>query len=260
MTSLPSIFVSHGAPTILLAASPAREFLARLGATVPRPTAILVASAHWQSNRFRLTDGVAPGTIHDFYGFPAELSEIVYPASGSPQLARDAHALLEAAGLSATLDERRGYDHGVWVPLRLGYPAADIPVVCLSLTLNGGPDIHMRAGRALAPLRERGVLIVGSGGLTHNLHELDWDHPDAPPAAWAEAFRTWAFDAITADRRDLLLAYRTMAPDAQRNHPTDEHLMPLFVALGAATPGTPGRRTHASMAFASLSMDAYAFD
>lgn len=260
MSRLPSIFVSHGAPTVLLGSSPARQFLAGLGSMVPRPKAILVASAHWQSNRLRLTDAAAPGTIHDFYGFPRELSEIVYPAPGSPQLARDALALFDAAGLPATLDDRRGFDHGVWVPLRLGYPVADIPVVCMSLVLEGGPDIHLRAGQALAPLRNQGVLIVGSGGLTHNLHELDWHHPDAPPVDWAETFRAWAYDAITADRRDQLVAYRTTAPDAARNHPTDEHLMPLFVALGAGTAGTPGRRIHASMAFGSLSMDAYAFD
>jgi 4,5-DOPA dioxygenase extradiol len=198
-----------------------------------------------------------PQTIHDFSGFPRALYQLAYPAPGAPELAQRAVGLLAQAGIDAALDNSWGLDHGAWVPLMLMYPAADIPVLQIALQPQRGPDHHFELGRALAPLRDEGVLILGSGGATHNLRELG--APDSPPPAWAVEFSAWLNDTITAGQTDALLNYRRLAPHAARNHPTEEHLLPLFVAAGAASTGR-GRQVHTSTTYGSLMMDAYAFD
>ncbi|MGO9483939.1 MAG: DODA-type extradiol aromatic ring-opening family dioxygenase [Rhodomicrobium sp.] len=256
----PSLFVSHGSPLILIEESAAREFLAGLGNTLGKPNSILVVTAHWETAEPALNAVEVNETIHDFGGFPAQLYAMKYPAPGSPALAERAAALLGQAGLAARIDTRRGLDHGAWVPLMLAYPAADIPVVQLSVQPRLGPAHHLALGRALAPLREEGVLIVGSGSFTHNLHEFFRD-PGASGSEpeWVTAFSDWFALALAENRLDDLLRYRELAPYAERNHPTDEHLLPLYAALGAAGGKARAERIHASSAAAVLRLDAYAF-
>jgi 4,5-DOPA dioxygenase extradiol len=257
---LPSLFLSHGAPTLLLDDSPARHFLAELAAGMPRPSAIVVASAHWEAPEARVTAAARPATIHDFGGFPAELYRHRYPAPGEPRLAAEIVAALTAAGIPSALEPERGLDHGAWVPLALIYPAADIPVLQVAIDPAAGPAWHVRLGRALRPFRGRGVLVIGSGSLTHNLGELRWAAGDEDPPRWVSEFTDWMAEAVAAGRTEELLDYRRRAPHAARNHPTDEHLLPLFVALGAGSDGGACRRLHASHSFGVLAMDAYAFD
>jgi 4,5-DOPA dioxygenase extradiol len=257
--ALPSLFLSHGSPMILIEDGPARQFLTELGRSLPHPEAILVASAHWEEPTPRLAAARRPATIHDFGGFPPELYRISYRAAGAPAMAERALALLRRAGLPAAIDEARGLDHGVWVPLSLMYPDASCPVVALSLLAGQGPLAHLRLGEAVAPLREQGVLIVGSGSLTHSLDDIQRGAPDSPAADWVASFQDWMFDAISRGDREALLEYRRLAPAAARNHPTEEHLMPLFVALGAAGPEANAARLHASVTYGALAMDTYAF-
>jgi len=248
----PSLFVSHGSPMLALdAANPAHAFLKNLGSALPRPKAILVVSAHWDTAAPRITGAEHLDTIHDFYGFPAPLYELRYPAPGSHDLAKEVAHLLEPA---AGVDLARGLDHGAWVPLLLMYPQHDIPVLQLSLQTSLGPAHHLKIGEALAPLREQGVLIIGSGGATHNLRE--YFHPAGDQQPY-EDFAAWLHEVLTRRDRDALLDYRRRAPQAAHNHPTEEHFLPLFVALGAG--GAQAKRLHHSFD-RTLCMDAYIFD
>lgn len=259
MARFPALFVSHGPPTIVTDDSPARHFLAALGAELGRPEAVLAVSAHWESAAPTVSTAPRPATIHDFYGFPPALYEMVYPAPGAPEVAERAAALLEAAGLAAGRDPARGLDHGAWTPLALLYPEADVPVAQLSIQTPRGPGHHHRVGAALRALADEGVLILGSGNLTHNLGALRGDPPDAPAPPWVAEFAEWMAAAIAAGRLEELLDYRRRAPHGARNHPSEDHLLPLFTALGAGTPGTPGERLHASTLYGVLAMDAYLF-
>ena len=255
---LPALFVSHGAPTLPLETGhPTHAFLRGLGATLPRPEAILVISAHWDTHAPTLTASVHPGTIHDFYGFPPELYAMRYAAPGAPALADETAGLLRAAGLPAQLDGERGLDHGAWVPLLLMYPAADIPVLQLSLQTRAGPEHHLKLGEALRPLRGRGVLLLASGGATHNLREFFRPQP-GQDESYVQAFSDWLQHTLARGDRESLVHYRDRAPQAVRAHPTEEHFLPLLVAAGAAD--TPGERIHTALTGASLSMDAYRFD
>ncbi len=174
---LPSLFISHGSPMLALEPGASGPALARLAAELPRPRAVLVVSAHWESQRLLLTAGEYPATWHDFGGFPAALYAVQYPAPGAPQLAAEVAQQLVDAGLPAELDAQRPFDHGAWVPLSLMYPQADIPMLQLSLPSRLGPELQTRVGRALAGLRAHGILLIGSGSITHNLGELDWRAP-----------------------------------------------------------------------------------
>jgi len=257
---LPSLFVSHGAPTFPLTDVPARRFLERLSGELPKkPRAVLVVSAHWETREPVVNAVAVNDTIHDFYGFPRELYEMTYPAPGSPGLAARVRDLLAAGGVAASVDHQRGLDHGAWVPLRLLYPAADIPVVQLSVQTQLGPEYHLRIGHLLAPLRAEGVLIVGSGSFTHDLSSFrDYAHAlQAPEPEWVTGFADWMDTALTEGRVSDLLAYRSKAPYAARNHPTEEHLLPLFVAIGAG--GEQARRLHTSTLHGILRMDVYGF-
>lgn len=256
---VPTVFVSHGSPMMALTDSPARDFLRGLGRELGRPSAILVASAHWETRIPAFNSVVRNETIHDFYGFPPELFAMRYEPPGAPALAAEAAALLERAGLPSGIDTARGLDHGAWVPLILMYPQADIPVFQVGIQSQMGPEHHMRVGRALAPLREKNVLILGSGSFTHNLATLRRDAVDGPQPADVVAFSDWFDAAITEGRTDDLVHYRSRAPYAVRHHPTDEHLLPLFVPLGAAGEHATAERLHSSAMYSSLRMDAYAF-
>jgi 4,5-DOPA dioxygenase extradiol len=262
---LPSLFVSHGSPTLPLTDAPARRFLETLGRDIVarhgRPEAILVASAHWETASPQISAPAVHDTIHDFYGFPPALYEMRYPALGAPDLAARAASLLAAAGLPAGIDPARGLDHGAWVPLRLMFPDADIKVAQLSLQTHLGPAHHLRLGAALAPLRGEGVLILGSGSFTHDLSEFRNYRGvlNAAEPAWVTNFAAW-FDAALAERRiEDLVGYRRLAPFAVKNHPTDEHLLPLYVAMGAGGEGASATHLHASATHGILRMDVYAF-
>lgn len=252
---LPTLFISHGAPDVVLRETPARAFLAGLAATLPRPRAIVVASAHWEAAVPTVESGARPATIHDFGGFPDEMYHLRYPASGEPVLAARLVSLLKSAGFAAQAQER-GFDHGVWTPLLLAWPSADIPVVPVSLVHGGDGKVHQRLGAALAPLRHEGVLVIGSGSAVHNLRELA---PGRPPAPWAVAFDDWLVARCEAGDGDALSHWRERAPDARRAHPTAEHFTPLLVALGAAGDGARGRILHRSWDYGSLAMTAVAF-
>ena len=250
---LPSLFISHGSPMLALDASnPAHGFLKNLGQSLGRPEAILIISAHWDTPALRITGAVHLDTIHDFQGFPEPLYTLRYSAPGNYALAKQVAALFNPA---ATVDLIRGLDHGAWVPLLLMYPQHNIPVLQLSLQTSLGPAHHLEIGAALAPLRQQGLLIIGSGGATHNLREY-FHSSDAGHEAY-EAFVAWLHTTLSRGDREALLDYRRRAPQAARCHPTEEHFLPLFAALGSG--GTKARRLHASFD-RTLAMDAYAFE
>lgn len=251
MSGLPALFISHGAPDLLLQDLPASRFLRRLAAALPPPRAIVVASAHWTTAEVAVEAGAAPATIHDFSGFAPELYAQRYAAPGDPALAQDLVVRLGAAGIAAA-SAARGFDHGVWAPLAMLYPAADIPVVALSVQPRRDAAHHLAVGAALAGLRSEGVLVIGSGAMTHNLGELIPDADQAP--AWVAAFDEWAATADAASLTD----WRRRGPQAARNHPTPEHFLPLLVAMGAGG-GQPGRLLHRSTTWGVLRMTMLAF-
>ena len=253
---LPALFLSHGSPMMALTDSPSRDFLRGLGKTLGQPSAILIASAHWETQVPAFNSVARNETIHDFYGFPPALFAMRYEPPGDPALAAKAAGLLTAAGWPNGIDPKRGLDHGAWVPLSLMYPDADIPVVQVSIQPDLDPAHHWRLGQLLAPLRQDNVLIIGSGSFTHNLGLLRRDAVDGPQPPDVTAFSDWFDAAITGQRTDDLLDYRSKAPYAVRQHPTDEHLLPLYVAMGA---GGAGERLHTSAMYSALRMDAYAF-
>ncbi|NBA98545.1 class III extradiol ring-cleavage dioxygenase [Pseudomonas sp. R5(2019)] len=254
---LPSLFISHGSPMLALEPGASGPALARLAAELPRPKAIVVVSAHWESRGLLVSSHPNPRTWHDFGGFPRELYTVQYPAPGNPALAVQVVEQLAKAGLQAQLDPERPFDHGVWVPLSLMYPQADIPIVQVSLPSQAGPQLQQQVGRALASLREHGILLIGSGSITHNLGELDWRAAPEVVQPWAQAFRDWMVDKLAANDESALLDYRRQAPSAVRNHPSDEHLLPLFFARGA---GNRFSLEHQGFTLGALGMDIYRFD
>lgn len=256
---LPSLFLSHGSPMLAVQDSPAGRFLDRLGADLPRPRAIVVASAHFMATSPAIGAAAHPATVHDFGGFPRELYSIQYPAVGDPALAAEVARRLATAGFPPLVSTTHGIDHGVWVPLRRMYPQADIPVVPLSVNPAADAAHHFGVGRALAGLRAEGILVVGSGGFVHNLGDLDWRHPHGPMPPWAAAFTGWMRQRLAERDIRSLLDWERQAPHARHAHPTIEHLMPLFVALGAAGDGATARSLHASHEYGSLALDAFAF-
>jgi 4,5-DOPA dioxygenase extradiol len=254
----PAVFVSHGAPTLALEQHSTVEFLKRLGGELGRPESILCVSAHWNTEVPAVSGVERPETIHDFGGFSDELYQMRYPAPGAPHLAGRVRELLGEAGLACTVSPTRGLDHGAWVPLKLIYPEANVPVTQLSVQPLLGPEHHFQMGRALAPLREEGVLILATGSATHNLSRIG--RGEVPPG-WASELDEWLFRKIADGAVEELFAYRKLAPHAEVAHPTDEHLLPLFVAMGAGAgaSATRGRRLHRGWTWGSLSMAAYDF-
>jgi 4,5-DOPA dioxygenase extradiol len=259
MEPLPTLFLSHGSPMHALEPGPVGRVWSGLARALPRPRALVIASAHWETNVPMLTAGERPETIHDFYGFPEPLYRIRYRAAGAPAIAARALALLEQAGFTAALNGCRGLDHGAWSPLLYMYPEADIPVVQVSLQTELGPRHHLELGRALRPLANEGVLVIGSGHMTHNLRDRMM-FSDERPAAYARAFQDWACERIEAHDLDTLAEYRALAPHAVRSHPTDEHFLPLYVALGAAQPEYRATRLYDGIDGGVLAMDAFRFD
>lgn len=258
MSILPTLFVSHGAPTFALEPGEAGRQLRKAAENLPTPRAILIASPHWMSSRLLLTTTAQPETIHDFGGFPEALYELRYPAPGAPDCARRAIELLDAAGFPAGEDPQRGLDHGAWVPLMHLFPDATIPVVQISLRPRESARYFFDLGRALEPLRRDGVLVIGSGSMTHNLYEFRGPRETVEP--YVTAFTTWIADTLAAGDVEALLDYRRRAPHAERAHPTDEHLVPLMFALGAAGEAATIRRfAERDVRYGMLAMDSYAF-
>ncbi|KAA8701204.1 DODA-type extradiol aromatic ring-opening family dioxygenase [Pseudomonas proteolytica] len=254
---LPSLFISHGSPMLALQPGASGPALERLAGALPRPKAIVVMSAHWESHELLVSGSPAPETWHDFGGFPRELFAVQYPAPGNPALARQIIELLAADGLEPRLDNQRPFDHGTWVPLSLMYPAADIPVVQVSLPSHMGPALQTRIGQALGSLRTEGVLLIGSGSITHNLGELDWRAGPESIEPWAREFRDWVVDKLSTQDEAALHDYRQQAPYAVRSHPSDEHLLPLYFARGA---GGQFSVAHQGFTLGALGMDIYRFD
>ncbi|MFC7418372.1 DODA-type extradiol aromatic ring-opening family dioxygenase [Iodobacter arcticus] len=254
----PSFYISHGSPMLALDAGKAGLAWQALVADLPKPKAILMVSAHWGSLRPAVGAASQPETIHDFGGFPAALFELQYPAPGAPWLAEKVAAVLEAAGLPVAIHPSRGLDHGAWVPLRVMYPDADVPVVQLSIQPRQGPEHHYRLGQALAGLQQEGVMIIGSGSLTHNLYEVMGDITEGDPRvpAYVPAFQAWMNEKLLANDINALLDYRRQAPEASRAHPTDEHLLPIFVVMGVAQGGKV-ERSHSGITGGVLAMDVY---
>ena len=255
----PVLFISHGSPTFALEPGLAGPALSALGRRLPRPRAVLVVSPHWMTREPRVATTPRPQTIHDFGGFPPALYQLQYPAAGAPDVAQRAIECLRAAGWAADADAQWGLDHGAWVPLMHLLPQADVPVFQVSLPARLDGAGAYAYGQALAPLADEGVLIVGSGSLTHNLYEVRFDAPDAAAESYAVGFADWIADTLQAHDHERLQQTMHLAPHAQRAHPTTEHLWPLLVAAGAAGAGQPVTRIDGGMTHGVLSMDAFVF-
>jgi 4,5-DOPA dioxygenase extradiol len=232
---LPAIFFGHGNPMNAVASNGYTEAWGRMGQETPRPKAILSISAHWFVPETGVTISTAPKTIHDFGGFPPELYQVQYPAPGDPALARRVQKLLSP--LDVTLDNSWALDHGTWSVLRHVYPAADIPVVQLSIDETKAASFHFEVGKKLAPLRDEGVLIVGSGNLVHNLHTYAWGRHPRDPYDWAVRFEIAAKEMILAGDLKPLVNYETLGTDAALSIPTPDHYLPLLYVLAAGQRG-----------------------
>ena len=252
----PSIFISHGAPTELIQKGPWQLAVETIGRE-HAPRAVLVMSAHWKSPQ-GFDVGYCPKfeTIHDFSGFPEELSKFKYPAKGERDLAEQCVELLRGASIKTKLETTRGLDHGVYVPLHHMWPKANIPVIPIAIYSKATPQEIFRVGEILAPLRNDDVMVIGSGGLVHNLGQLDWQNPaDSSPEPWARSFQSWAFDVLQKRDFGALCDFKEQAPDAAKAHPTWEHLAPLFFVAGAASAwGEDFREIYTDWTYGSLSM------
>lgn len=258
---LPTIFISHGSPMTILQDTPARQFLAALGTLLPRPKAILSVSAHWETAQPEVSNPQVNTTIHDFYNFPPELYALTYTPPVAHALAHRVRGLLLAAGLPCQENSAQGLDHGSWVPLKLAYPQADIPVIQLAVQPHLGAAHHLAMGAALRSLRAEDVLVFGSGTFTHDLRRFRLGRPElyAPETQDITDFSAWMDAKIIAGDLAALADYRRLAPYAVEEHPTEEHLLPLHVALGAAGPAMTATKLHGSVEYGFMRMDAYAF-
>lgn len=259
---LPALYIPHGGGPCFFMEDPhgvwtgMERFLRELPASLPQtPRAILIVSGHWETRGFALTAGERPPLVFDYYGFPPHTYQLRYDAPGAPALAQRAAALLQQAGFTAALDAGRGYDHGVFVPLKVAFPDASVPVVELSLDAGLDAALHLAAGQALAPLREEGVLIVGAGMSFHNLRALGDPRLTAP----SRQFDSWLDAAATAPATDRAAALSRWheAPAARLAHPRHEHLLPLMVAAGSS--GAPGRRIYNENVLGTM-ISGFAFD
>lgn len=249
------LFLCHGGPTLVVERNSYTDYLKDLGPTL-KPDAIVIFSAHWEKEVTHITyTDTTYETIHDFYGFPKELFEIQYPAKGSKAVASKVAGLFEAAGVAYTYDESRGLDHGTWDVLKLMFPEADIPVVALSVNPFLPKDQQIAIGEALRSLGEENILVIGSGSTVHNLGTVQWDSDEV--VSWAKEFDDWLLKNVEEENYDNLYNYRKLAPNAAKAVPREEHLVPLYLAMGAGAnkPVT----LHHSYAYGTLSYIALSF-
>jgi 4,5-DOPA dioxygenase extradiol len=246
--TMPVLFIGHGSPMNGVEDNPFTRSLERLSRDIPRPRAIVCVSAHWVRSGMRVTSGASPKTIHDFVGFPQELYDVEYPAPGSDELTSEIVALT-----GARPDDSWGLDHGTWSVIRHMYPEADVPVVQFALDLNASPVEHAAAGRLLASLRDRGVLVVGSGNAVHNLQAVVWE-PDAQPYPWAIEFDEWVRGRILADDEAGLIGFEKSGYLARLAHPTREHYLPLLYAVALRRPGDKASFFYEGIDLGSISM------
>ncbi|MFL3650122.1 MAG: DODA-type extradiol aromatic ring-opening family dioxygenase [Pseudoalteromonas sp.] len=259
----PALFISHGSPIMAIKQSATSDFLTSLGKTLKTPSAIVIFSAHFDmahdeaAHNIVITAGNAPESIHDFYNFPAHMYNIKYPAPGEPSLANDIAARFKDKGIEAELNASQGWDHGVWIPLRLMYPQANIPIVQVSINTRLGAKAMYEFGQLLAPLREQNILIIGSGGISHNLPEI-FKKPSTPNRVqMVNEFTQWVEQTLLAQDTPALLNYLADAPHVLFNHPTQEHFLPLFAAMGAG--GKQVEKLFSDIEMDILALDAYKF-
>ncbi|MBD8891476.1 dioxygenase family protein [Roseibium litorale] len=253
---LAPMFLAHGSPMLALTPIPAHHFLRDLGQSLPRPKGIVILSPHWETQDLRITSPGTLKTIHDFGGFPRALFEIQYPAHATRQLVDTVKKHALSGGFSLKEDGSWGLDHGAWVPLSLLFPKLDVPVVELSLPYDSTPASIHALGRSLAALTEQGILILGSGSTTHNLREIQPEGSEA--AGWAKAFDAWVDEGL--EKADIaFFADPSVAPNFRRAHPTAEHFLPLFFAMGAAGKDVPADLLHRSYSHGTLSMSYFSF-
>lgn len=256
----PALFVPHGAPTFALRPGAAGAAMVAAARALALPRAIIIVSAHWDTAIPTVGFAERPETIHDFWGFPEELYSLRYPATGCREAANEVVAAIKAAGLPVGEDSEQGLDHGAWIPLRLMFPDADVPVIPLSIQSRGGPQQAYALGRALAPLAGRGFLVIASGNLTHNLRDYQLAaRNNGQTPAYVRQFTDWLAEHLQAGDISTLLDYRRQAPGGAQAHPSDEHLLPLFVALGAGGDTAQAERFHAGIDDYVIAMDAYTF-
>ena len=256
LQTLPGLFISHGSPMLAINPEQVGPALQRLSLNLPQPQAIIMMSAHWESQALEVSTATRPDTWHDFRGFPAELYEIRYPAAGAPELAERILDRLNQAGLHAHANSSRPRDHGVWMPLLHMYPDANIPVVEISLPMQLSSHEIYQIGQVLAAFRQEQILLIGSGSITHNLRELAWDGRLASVPTWASTFRNYVVHKLQHSDVDAILDYSTI-PYLEQNHPTIEHFAPLFFAMGT---GPRFSIVHSSFTMGALGMDIYRFD
>lgn len=252
---LPTLFVSHGAPDILISGGDSQDSFQQLAATLPTPKAIVIVSAHWISGPVGITDMDQLDTVHDFGGFQPELYTMNYPARGNHALSGRLSALLEEKGFETKLQPNRGLDHGAWMPLKLMYPEASIPVVQVSLPESSLTEL-VDFGEALKPLTVEGVLIIGSGGTVHNLREIK---RNSPPDSWALEFDSWLKDRVEGNHFHDLVNVEQFPDNFLRAHPTLEHYAPIIVAWAAGNWKEPGRRVHQSFCYGNVAISHYLF-
>lgn len=260
---LPALFVSHGSPMLALQDDAYTHALHDFCAKLPeKPKAIVVVSAHGLSE-----DGVVeinasekPRLIYDFRGFPSALYQMEYPCPGAPELAARVASLVADAGFAATLNRAGGLDHGVWIPLRIAFPQADIPVLQVSMPHPSQPESVLKLGQALAPLRDEGVLLIGSGGIVHNLGKLVWHQKEGPAAPWAREYDAWVLDRLAHKDVTALCDFEASGPNARLAHPTTEHFFPLFFTVGASRFGDEFRLVHQEIQYSSFSMSCFALE
>ncbi len=258
--SQPTFFVPHGAPTFALRPGAAGAALAAAARHLEQIRAIVMVSAHWDTSLPTVGFAERPETIHDFWGFPEELHALRYPATGCREAAEEVVSALQGAGFPTQKDPLRGLDHGAWLPLRLMFPDADVPVIPLSIRSRENVQSHFRLGQALAPLSARGFLVIASGNLTHNLRDYQGARSQGGQTpAYVRAFADWMADRLAAYDLPALFDYRRQAPAAVQAHPSDEHLLPLYVALGAAGENPESQRLHCGIDDYVIAMDAYRF-
>ncbi|MCB2180958.1 MAG: dioxygenase [Desulfobulbaceae bacterium] len=259
MNTIPSLFISHGPPSVAFMKNETSGFLKSAGRMFPTPTAIISVSAHWEALYAKVTSSDNPQIRYDFSG-PKGFMEMSYETQGRPELAQKVTSLLNQAGIKAELDENQGFDHGTWIPLMMMYPSTKIPIIQISLQTEERGQYHFDLGRALRPLRDEGALIMGTGGAVHNLDEIRKYSLDAEPPDYVRAFDTWLEDNISQGNIEQLINYKKEAPDFDKCHPYPaEHFLPMFVALGAGS-DPKGRLLHRSFLYGTLSMASYAWD